>query len=80
MGVQAGYLFPGTALGGRWQPVLRLQRQDSDTDVPLNTFNVGLNYLVKGHAINVKLDFAINERLAAGEKASTCRAQTQLLF
>jgi hypothetical protein len=80
MGAQLGYLLPVNGLGGQWQPVVRLQRQDSDAGFTLNTLNIGLNYLVKGHAINVKLDYAIDDRLVGGEKAGTFRAQTQLLF
>jgi hypothetical protein len=60
--------------------VVRLQRQDSDAGFTLNTVNLGLNYLLKGHAINVKLDYAIDDRLVAGAKADTFRGQTQLLF
>ena len=80
MGVQLGYLLPVGTLGGKWQPVVRLQRQDSDAGITLNTVNLGLNYLLKGHAVNVKLDYAIDERQVAGNKADTFRCQTQLLF
>ena len=80
MGAQVGYVLPVEALGGKWQPVVRLQRQDPDTGSALTTVNLGLNYLLKGHSINVKLDYAIDDRLVAGAKADTFRAQTQLLF
>jgi hypothetical protein len=80
MGAQLGYVLPVEGLGGKWQPVVRLQRQDSDAGFTLNTVNLGLNYLLKGHSINVKLDYAIDDRLVAGSKADTFRAQTQLLF
>ena len=80
MGVQVGYLLPVEALGGKWQPVVRLQRQDSDAGLTLNTVNLGLNYLLKGHAINVKLDYAIDDRQVGVEKVDTFRCQTQLLF
>jgi hypothetical protein len=46
----------------------------------LNTVNLGLNYLLKGHAINVKLDYAIDDRQVGVEKVDTFRCQTQLLF
>jgi hypothetical protein len=80
-GIQVGYLLPATANGGRLQPVVRLQRQDNpDADFTLNTVNLGLNYLLKGHAINWKLDVAINDRRVQGETANTIRLQTQVLF
>jgi hypothetical protein len=81
MGLQLGYLLPTTGMEGQWQPVVRLQRQDNpDTDFTLNTINLGINYLLKGHAINWKLDFAINDRRVDGETANTLRLQTQVLF
>jgi hypothetical protein len=80
-GIQVGYLFPATAGGGRWQPVVRLQRQDNpDADFTLNTVNLGINYLLKGHAINWKLDVALNDRRVQGETANAIRLQTQVLF
>jgi hypothetical protein len=81
VGAQVGYVLPGRLLEGQWQPVVRLQRQDnSDTDVSLNTINLGLNYLLQGHAINCKLDVAIHDRRVAGDGAHAVRFQTQLLF
>ena len=81
MGVQVGYLLPVEFLQGKWQPVVRFQRQDNpDANFTLNTVNLGLNYLLKGHAINFKLDYAINDRRAAGEDVDTIRFQTQLVF
>jgi hypothetical protein len=81
MGIQVGYLLPPGAMEGRWQPVLRLQRQDNPgADFTLNTVNLGINYFLKGHAINWKLDLAINDRQVAGESANAVRFQTQVLF
>jgi hypothetical protein len=81
MGIQVGYLLPAGSAEGQWQPVLRLQRQDNpDADFTLNTINLGLNYLLKGHAINWKLDVALNDRRVDGEAVSTVRLQTQVLF
>jgi hypothetical protein len=81
MGVQVGYLMPPTAAGGRWQPVVRIQRQDNpNADFTLNTINLGVNYYLKGHAINWKLDVALNDRRVAGETANAVRLQTQVLF
>jgi hypothetical protein len=81
MGFQLGYLLPTTGMEGQWQPVVRFQRQDNpDTDFTLNTVNLGINYLLKGHAINWKLDFAINDRRVDGETANALRLQTQVLF
>jgi hypothetical protein len=81
MGVQVGYLMPTRMLDGQWQPVLRLQQQDNpDADFTLNTINLGLNYYLKGHAINCKLDFALNDRQIGGENVNALRFQTQLLF
>jgi hypothetical protein len=60
---------------------VRLQRQDHrTTDFTLNTVNLGINYLLKGHTINWKLDVAINDRQVAGKNAHTVRLQTQLFF
>jgi len=79
--VQVGYLLPPGSMEGRWQPVVRYQHQDNpDTDFTLNTVNLGINYLLKGHAINWKLDFAINDRKVGGENANAIRLQTQVLF
>ncbi len=80
MGVQLGYLLPGELLRGRWQPVLRLQRQDSDAGFELNTVNLGLNYLLKGHAVNFKLDYAVNDRRVSDSNVDTFRFQSQLMF
>jgi hypothetical protein len=81
MGLQVGYLLPVDVLSGRLQPVLRFQRQDNpDADFTLDTYNVGLNYLLKGHAINFKLDYAINDRRVGTETFDAFRCQTQLLF
>jgi hypothetical protein len=81
MGVQVGYLLPVVFLDGKWQPVVRVQRQDNpDADFTLNTVNLGLNYLLKGHAINFKLDYAINNRRVAGENVDAVCFQAQLLF
>jgi hypothetical protein len=81
MGVQVGYLLPATGMEGRWQPVVRFQRQDNPgADFELNTINVGLNYLLRGHTVNWKLDYAINDRRVDGETANTVRLQAQILF
>jgi len=81
MGAQLGYLLPGEFFQGRLQPVVRLQRQDNpDAAFELNTVNLGLNFLLKGHAINFKADYAINDRRVAGEDVDALRFQTQLVF
>jgi hypothetical protein len=81
MGIQVGYLMPPTAGEGRWQPVVRIQRQDNpNADFTLNTINLGVNYLLNGHAINWKLDVALNDRRVAGEAANAVRLQAQVLF
>jgi hypothetical protein len=81
LGAQVGYLLPDRFLEGQWQPVVRFQRQDdTNAEFTLNTFNVGLNYLLKGHAANCKLDLAINDRRVAGEGTNAVRFQTQLFF
>ena len=81
MGAQLGYLLPGEFLQGKWQPVVRFQRQDNpDAAFELNTVNLGLNFLLKGHAINFKADYAINDRRVAGEDVDAFRFQTQLVF
>ena len=46
----------------------------------LNTVNLGLNYLLKGHAANFKLDYAINDRRVSDSNADTFRFQSQLMF
>jgi hypothetical protein len=79
--VQAGYLMPCPFREGSFiQPVLRWQYQDPDGGSELNTFNIGLNYFLKGHNINFKVDYAINDRFIAGERVDAFRFQTQLLF
>ena len=81
MGVQLGDLVPGTVLTGRLQPVVRFQRQDKQNKAfEVNTVNLGLNFLLKGHAINFKADYAINDRRVSGEDVDTFRFQTQLVF
>ena len=80
MGVQLGYLLPGESLGARWQPVVRWQRQEPNGGTELNTVNLGINYLVRGHAVNIKLDYALNDRLIGGERVDAFRLQTQLVF
>ncbi len=80
-GIQVGYLMPAGPGEGRWQPVVRWQHQDNpNADFTLNTLNLGINYLLKGHAINWKLDVAINDRRVEGEAVSAVRFQTQVLF
>ncbi len=84
---QVGYLMPEQFLPGALQPVLRFQRQNPDVGRVLNTINLGLNYFLKGHNINFKLDYAINDRRVpedaptrAGSKQDAIRFQTQLFF
>ncbi len=76
--VQVGYLLP--VAGHRLQPVVRWQHQDPDVGASLDTVNLGLNYFLKGHNINFKVDYAINDRIIAGDKVDAFRFQTQLLF
>jgi len=81
--VQAGYLMPCPFNEGSYiQPVLRWLYQDNNTtDRELDTYAIGLNYFLKGHNINFKVDYAINDRFAAdGDRADAFRFQTQLLF
>ena len=81
--VQIGYLCPGQVGGGRFQPVVRWQRQDPDGGQSLNTVNLGLNYYLKGHHINFKVDYAIDDRRNAdadGDKVDAFRFQTQLYY
>ncbi len=89
LGAQLGFLIPGEVLTGRLQPVVRFQRQDDTRDpedgggagLTLNTVNLGLNYYLKGQAVNFKVDYALNDRLDAdGLGADTLRLQAQLLF
>jgi hypothetical protein len=78
---QVGFLFPCRMIeGARIQPVVRWQYQDPDEGLSLDTFNLGLNYFLKGHNINFKADYAINDRRIGGEKVDAVRFQTQLLF
>lgn len=82
---QVGYLLPCPFLeGAKIQPVVRYQHQDREnaTEYKLDTFNIGLNYFLKGHNINFKIDYAINDRIntTTGEKFDAFRFQTQLLF
>jgi hypothetical protein len=80
--VQAGYLLPCPFNDGSYiQPVLRWLYQDfDDTNVKLNTVAVGLNYFLKGHNINFKVDYAINDKIIDGDRVDAFRFQTQLLF
>lgn len=78
---QLGYLFPCRIMQGALiQPVARWQFQDPDTGSSLHTYNLGLNYYLKGHSINFKADYAINDRRINNEKVDAVRFQTQLLF
>jgi hypothetical protein len=80
--VQAGYLLPCPFNDGSYiQPVLRWLHQDNDnTDVELDTFAIGLNYFLKGHNINFKVDYSINDKIIDGDRVDAIRFQTQLLF
>jgi hypothetical protein len=85
--IQAGYLMPAMVLPGEWQPVVRFQRQNPDVGRNLNTVNLGVNYFLKGHNINFKVDYAINDQripedapIRAGSKQDAVRFQTQLFF
>lgn len=79
---QAGFLMDCPFReGSQIQPVLRWQYQDPDNGAELNTFNIGLNYFLKGHNINFKADYAINDGLnSRGNRVDAFRFQTQLLF
>ncbi len=84
---QVGYLMPAEFLPGSWQPVVRFQRQNPDIGRTLNTVNLGVNYYLKGHNINFKADYAINDRrvpddgrIRGGSKQDAIRLQAQLFF
>jgi hypothetical protein len=81
---QAGYLMPCSFNeGSHIQPVLRWQHQDNDnTDRKIDSFGIGLNYFLKGHNINFKAEYTINDRFntATGDRVDAFRFQTQLLF
>jgi hypothetical protein len=84
--VQAGYLMPCPFNeGSHIQPVVRWQHQDNDnTDRKLDSFGIGMNYFLKGHNINFKAEYTINDRfvipVATGDRVDAFRFQTQLLF
>jgi hypothetical protein len=81
--VQAGYLMPCPFNeGSHIQPVVRWQHQDNDiTDRKLDSYGIGMNYFLKGHNINFKAEYTINDRFAAdGDRVDAFRFQTQLLF
>jgi hypothetical protein len=80
--IQAGYLLSCPFNDGSYiQPVLRWLHQDNDNaDVKLDTFAIGLNYFLKGHNINFKVDYAINDKIIDGDHVDAFRFQTQLLF
>jgi hypothetical protein len=79
--VQAGYLLPCPFNeGSHIQPVLRWLRQDPDGGSKLDTYAIGLNYFLKGHNINFKADYAINDKIIDGDRVDAFRFQTQLLF
>ncbi len=79
--VQAGYLLPCPFRdGSHIQPVLRWLQQDPDNGRQIDTFAIGLNYFLKGHNINFKVDYAINDKIIDGDRVDAFRFQTQLLF
>jgi hypothetical protein len=79
--VQAGYLMPCPFREGSFiQPVLRWLKQDPDNGSEIDTFAIGLNYFLKGHNINFKADYAINDRIIDGDRVDAFRFQAQLLF
>jgi hypothetical protein len=83
--IQAGYLMACPYRdGSHIQPVLRWMHQDNDnTDRKLDTFAIGLNYFLKGHNINFKVDYAFNDQFIpanTGDRVDAFRFQTQLLF
>ncbi|MDO3379890.1 porin [Geoalkalibacter halelectricus] len=79
--VQAGYLVPCMLLdGAHWQPVVRWQHQNPDVGPKLDTLNLGLNYYLRGHNVNFKVDYAVNDQIIAGERVDAFRFQTQIYF
>ncbi len=83
--VQAGYLMPCPFNEGSYvQPVVRWQHLDYDsTDRKLDSFGIGMNYFLKGHNINFKAEYTINDRFIpanTGDRVDAFRFQTQLLF
>ena len=81
MAAQLGYLIPGEIFGGRWQPVVRFQHQnEQETDNAWNTFNLGLNFFLVGHNVNLKVDLALNEKGADERETEVFRFQAQIRF
>ncbi len=78
---QVGYLLSCMLVeNAHWQPVLRWQHQDPDDGSKLDTVNLGLNYYLRGHHINFKADYAINDRRIDGDRVDAFRIQTQIYF
>jgi hypothetical protein len=55
----AAFLFPTEVGGGKLQPVARYQQYDvSLTNQKLKQYDVGLNYIIKGHNARVSLEYS----------------------
>jgi hypothetical protein len=78
---QLGYLVPCIFLSeAHWQPVIRWQHQDPDNGFKLDTLNLGLNYYLRGHNINFKVDYAFNDRIITGNRVDAFRFQMQIYY
>lgn len=78
---QAGYLFPCMLVtDAHWQPVVRWQHQDPDVGSSLDTINLGINYFLRGHNLNFKADYAINDQRIGGERVDAFRFQAQVYY
>lgn len=55
--INAGYLLPGSAAPGRFQPYIRYETVDVDEKNETDFFSGGVNYYVKGHNCKLTADY-----------------------
>jgi hypothetical protein len=60
--IGAAYLIPGKVGWGQFQPFFRYQNFDNSiTHLSADEYDLGVNYVIKGHNARVSLDYSKNE-------------------
>ncbi|MET0294515.1 MAG: hypothetical protein ABW042_05805, partial [Phenylobacterium sp.] len=76
--VSAALLFPSEVGVGKFQPVVRYQEFDPKIGPTVKAYDVGVNYIIKGHNARLSLDWSHAEVSGFGDNdAVTLGAQLQ---
>jgi len=60
--IGAAYLIPGKVGWGQFQPFFRYQNFDNSiTHISADEYDLGVNYVIKGHNARISLDYSKNE-------------------